>query len=238
MASEPIILDGGNITLYCGDCLKILPTLEPGSADCVIADPPYGIGYSTGGGGGGFKNKDKGRYPKTFTGDDLVIGDDKPFDPAPILALNLPSILWGGNHYASRLPDSAAWLIWYKRFSPTDFADCEIAWTNLGGVARVFRHLWNGGIRASEHGTPRLHPTQKPVALMEWCLSFLPDATTILDPYMGSGTTGVACIRTGRKFIGIEKHPPYFAIAVKRIQTEIDARDGQGPMMKAQEKLC
>ena len=203
----------GDCTLYLGDCLDVMPML--GEFDAVVTDPPYGIGYSPGGGGKGWTNG-----VKTFSGKDIIIGDKEPFDPAPLLALRVPCILWGANHYADKLPAKDSWLIWDKRegFCQNDFADCEIAWFSEGGPARVFRHLWNGALRKSERGITRVHPTQKAIAVMEWCLSFLPDARTILDPFMGSGTTGVACVKLGRKFTGIELDPDYFDIACKRIE--------------------
>jgi site-specific DNA-methyltransferase (adenine-specific) len=201
----------GDAVLYQGDCLEIMPLI--GKVDACLTDSPYGVSFSHGGGGG--------RLARSTTLDHMpIIGDDEPFNPTPILALDVPCIMWGGNHFASRLPDSASWLSWDKRCADysNDQADCELAWTNLGGPARMFRHVWNGMLRGKESKTPRVHPTQKPVALMEWCLGFLPDAKTILDPFMGSGTTGVACAKLGRKFIGIELDPDYFNIACKRIE--------------------
>jgi site-specific DNA-methyltransferase (adenine-specific) len=207
----------GNQRLILGDCLHVMPTL--GRFDAVVTDPPYGIGYSPGSGGGGITDSNGKRYEKRFTGKDLVIGDDRPFDPEPILAMGLPTIMWGGNHFASRLPDSKAWLIWDKRRGTTvnDFADVEIAWSNLKTPARCLPHLWNGMLRDSERAVPRVHATQKPIAVMEWCLGFLPDAKTILDPFMGSGTTLVACQRMGRAGTGIELDPDYFDIACRRV---------------------
>ena len=207
----------GNQRLILGDSLQVMPGL--GRFDAVVTDPPYGIGYSPGGGGGGITDSNGKRYEKRFTSKDLVIGDDGPFDPLPILALGLPTIMWGGNHFASRLPDSKAWLIWDKRRGTTvnDFADVEIAWSNLRTPARCLPHLWNGMLRDSERAVPRVHATQKPIAVMEWCLGFLPDAKTILDPFMGSGTTLVACQRMGRHGTGIELDPDYFEIACRRV---------------------
>ena len=114
-----------------------------------------------------------------------------------------------------------------------------MAWTNCFGRSRVFNHLWIGAYRDSESGIRNVHPTQKPIALMRWCIeqSKIDPGDTILDPFMGSGTTGVACVRTGRKFIGIELDPGYFQIAVDRIRRELDLRTGTGPLMKAQAKL-
>lgn len=200
----------GNQRLILGDCLTIMPTL--GRFDAVVTDSPYGIGFSHGGGGG--------KLVRSTRLDHMpIIGDEKPFDPAPLLALGIPAVLWGGNHFADRLPASQSWLTWDKRCADysNDQADCEMAWTNLGFPARMFRHVWNGMLRGSESKTPRVHPTQKPVALMEWCLGFLPDAKTILDPFMGSGTTLVACQRMGRFGTGIELDPDYFDIACKRV---------------------
>lgn len=197
----------GNCRLIQADCRDVLPTL--GRVDAVLADPPYGIGYAHGSGGG--------KLAKSTTLLAPILGDDQPFDPSPWL--EGPAILWGGNHFADKLPPSQAWLVWDKRCADysNDQADTEMAWTNLDFPARMFRHVWNGMLRGKESKTPRVHPTQKPVALMEWCLGFLPDAQTILDPFMGSGTTGVACVNLGRSFIGIELDPGYFDIAVKRI---------------------
>lgn len=208
--------DDGSVVLYCADCRDILPKLEAGSVDSqitVITDPPYGIAhpcnYASRGRGVLAPCKD---YPPVY-------GDDKPFDPAPWLATGWPLVLFGANHYASRLPDSSGWLVWDKeRPDEIDQSTCELAWTNCIKGVRRYRYLWNGCMRA-EAGRLE-HPTQKPVALFEWILSlrWLLGARLILDPYMGSGTTGVACIRTGRRFIGIEIERKYFDIAVKRCQ--------------------
>lgn len=199
----------GGQRLIQGDCLAVMQDL--GRFDAVVADPPYGIGYSHGGGGGKLAQSTKLHHMP-------IIGDDAPFDPSAFI--RQPCILWGGNHFADRLPPTPSWLSWDKRCSnfSNDQADCELAWTNLGFPARMFRHIWNGMLRGPESRVPRQHPMQKPVALMEWCLGFLPDAETILDPYMGSGTTGVACVKLGRKFTGIELDPDYFDIACKRIE--------------------
>jgi len=199
------------ITIYHGDCREILPHVK---ADCVVTDPPYGIGERT-------DRLSKGRSVLAWNRDyPPVHGDDAPFDPTPWLAW--PAILWGANHYASRLPDSATWLVWDKRDGnpSNDNADCEMAWSNVGGPARLFSHHWQGMIRASERREPRQHPTQKPVALMRWCLGFVPDGT-ILDPFMGSGTTLVAAKLEGRRAIGIEIEERYCEIAAKRLAQEV-----------------
>ncbi len=205
----------GNQTLILGDCREVMPTLE--GIEAIVADPPYGISFTRGAGGGGFGGSV--RYESITDSLPVISGDDEPFDPAPIMAMGLPTILWGANHYADKLPPSARWLIWDKRrgTAVNDFADCEMAWTNLDGPARVLPHMWNGGLRDSERGIPRVHKTQKAIAVMEWCLGFLPDAKTILDPFMGSGTTLVACAKLGRRGIGIELDPHYFDIACRRV---------------------
>jgi site-specific DNA-methyltransferase (adenine-specific)/modification methylase len=209
-----------SVRLICGDCWEVLPTL--GKVDAVVTDPPYGIGYSH----GVWKGKLAGA---TQFDNHPVYGDDKPFDPQ-FLRLLYPSagmVLFGANHFADKLPSSPNWLIWDKRdgVPSNDQADCELAWTNLEGPARLIRHLWNGMLKDSERGQIRVHPTQKPVEVMKWCLRQLPDARTILDPFMGSGTTGVAAVKLGRRFIGIEIEPKYFDIACRRIQAALDAPD-------------
>lgn len=198
----------GDCELYLGDCLELLPTL--GKFDAVVTDPPYGINYNPSGGNGAAK---RGKFAR-------IVGDSAPFDPSPWLAF--PNvILWGANHYADRLPARPSWLVWYKKdgVDGCEFADCEIAWSSLGHVARVFNHQWHGMLRDSERGEQRVHPTQKPVEVMRWCIEQLPKGTAhILDPFMGSGTTGVACVKLGRKFTGIEIDPHYFEVACERIR--------------------
>lgn len=184
----------------------------------MVSDPPYGIAFKHGGndnsGIGG------GRYATKFA-DVAIHGDEKPFDPAPLLIFGSDCILWGANHFADRLPSSSSWFVWDKRAASghsNDFADCEIAWSNVGSVARIFRHHWDGMMKASERGQPRQHPTQKPIVLMSWCISKVGKTLTILDPYMGSGTTGVAAASLGRSFIGIEIEESYFEVACERIR--------------------
>lgn len=190
-----------------------------------MSDPPYGIAFAHG--GNDRSGIGKGKYATKFAKVSIV-GDEAPFDPRPLLPLAKTVILWGGNHFANSLPPSASWFVWDKRAASqhtNDFADCEMAWTNKKGVARVFRHQWDGMMRASERGEPRSHPTQKPIELMRWCLQQVPDAKTIIDPYMGSGTTGVAAVKSGLKFIGIEIDPTYFSIACGRISEALRAPD-------------
>ena len=169
----------------------------------IVTDPPYGIGED----GGSFRGrKGQGHRVLPKLGWDACRPHSAVFDL--ILAAKCPSIIWGGNYFADLLPASKAWLYWDKLMGG-DFADGELAWTNLNRALRKFTRC------NKDHG--KEHPTQKPVALMQWCLGFVPDAQTILDPFMGSGTTGVAAVQMGRKFIGIEREPKYFDIACERI---------------------
>ena len=203
----PVII--GDCTLYNADCREVLPTLV--KVDSVITDPPYGIGEAS-------KNhKSRGKLAAAidYGKSDW---DDAPPDSGlidSIVGAGDTAILFGGNYF--NLPPSSCWLVWDKVNGSNDFADCELAWTNLQRSVRMFRHQWNGMLRDSERGIQRVHPTQKPVALMEWCIHLIEPAT-ILDPFMGSGTTGVAAANTGRAFIGIEREPKYFDIACKRIE--------------------
>lgn len=208
----------GPHTLYLGDCREILPTL--GNLGAVVSDPPYGISYRS-----NHNSSRRGKWAKWVRSSNLpgIIGDDEPLDPALLLSLNVPLVLFGGNYCADRLPASRCWLIWDKRdgIGPNNQADCEMAWTNIDKPSRIYRHMWSGLLRAGEENialSEKHHPHQKPVALMRWCLEYLPTYEgAILDPYMGSGSTGVAAARLGRPFVGIELEPKYFDIACKRI---------------------
>ena len=183
----------------------------------MITDPPYGVGERTDRGS-------KGRGFLVPANDYAPIhGEDKQFDPSPWLEFPV-CILWGANNFASRLPDSRGWLVWDKRpnCSSDDNGDCELAFTSLDKVIRKHSQLWKGCIRQGEDnlsrrlGEPLPHPTTKPVELMRWCVAMT--TGDILDPFMGSGTTGVACMNLGRKFIGIEIERKYFDIARERIE--------------------
>ena len=208
------------VELYHGDYLEILPTLESGSVDAVVTDPPYGMDAKV-----DYRSRKRGALAE---GNDFmpIIGDSTPFDPTPWILFPVVC-LFGANWYADSLPPSGAWIIWDKLDGLTserevgfnDNSDCELIWTNQGKAARIIRHRWMGCMKASEHGNRRVHPTQKPVALMVSIINYLTSpGATILDPFMGSGTTGVACVQTGRKFIGIEIDKGYFEIAKRRIE--------------------
>lgn len=200
----------GKARLICADCRDILPTLE--KVDAVVTDPPYGLNEAAG------KAKSRGKLaPAIDYGNDDW--DAKPIAPevmAMVRDAGRWQIIFGGNYY--ECPAAKCWLVWDKENGENDFADCELAWTNLPKAVRRIRYMWNGMLRANgeERGD---HPTQKPIGVMRWCIGHLPEPNqTILDPFMGSGTTGVAAVQMGRRFIGIEREPKYFDIACKRIE--------------------
>lgn len=204
-------------SLHLADCEAVMHPWATSKVDLLLTDPPYGIGESS------KKNSTRGTSSAIWSRARVTDyghydWDQKPPDASQIemlVASAKMSILWGGNYFG--LPAASKWLVWDKE-NTGDFADCELAWTNLPGAVRIFRHMWNGMLRASERNSPRVHPTQKPVALMDWCISQAGDVGTVFDPYMGSGTTGVACVNMGKKFIGIEREPRYFEIACTRIE--------------------
>lgn len=195
----------GDCRLILGDCRDILPTLGP--VDAVVTDPPYGIGKDgqkrTTGGNGGRKAYD-------------FLGWDEERPDAPLLdalaRLAPVCVMWGGNYFADVLPPTGKWLVWDKG-QRINQSDGELAWTSLPGALRIFTlnrvELMSDGAE---------HPTQKPVRLIEWTLEQVKASGTVLDPFMGSGTTGVACVRRECAFIGIEREPSYFDIACRRIE--------------------
>lgn len=206
----------GRHVLYLGDNLSVLPSLETGSIQAIITDPPYGINA-------GNMNLGKWRTSRMPKSDWDAIAPDL----SPVLALDVQTIIWGGNYFP--LPQSRCFLVWDKGagFYGRDFSECEMAWCNRDSVARIFRHdpLASGDYRN------KLHPTQKPLAVMLWCLSLLdlPEGATVFDPYAGSGTTLVACARTGRRSIGIEIDEQYAQIAARRMEAELASCPLFGP---------
>ena len=189
----------GNATLYNCDCREILQNLP--KVDAVITDPPYGIGFAA---QPTKWQRRAGHQPSAW--------DDCTVEGLPeLFALGRIRCVWGGNYYG--LPPSRGWLSWFKPDAPPSMASFELAWTNLDQNARQFKYSI-GSTNAERVG----HPTQKPIALMGWCIQQLGDSESILDPYMGSGTTGVAAIHLGRSFVGIEIEPKYFDIACTRIE--------------------
>ena len=206
--TEPVTI--GDATLYLGDCRDILPTLD--KVDAVVTDPPYGIGEAA----GANKSRSKLAVAKDY-GDDAW--DNEPIAPETLAMVRAAArwqVIFGGNYY--ECPPAKCWLVWDKQNGASDFADCELAWTNLPKAVRLIQYRWAGMLRANNE--PRGdHPTQKPIGVMRWCIGHLPEPNeTILDPFMGSGTTGVAAVQMGRKFIGIERERRYFDIACERIE--------------------
>lgn len=212
---KPVIIGGA--TMYNADCEVLLPQI--GKVDATISDPPYGILNLQDGtsaavrksaratGSGKLKNR-------------IMNTSDIQWDIAPTVemfdalrAMSADQIFWGGNYFP--LPPARGILVWDKEQPWPNFSQVEIAWTSINRPAALFKKV-NAGVRNSKE-----HPTQKPVELMEWCISMLPKADLIFDPYMGSGTTGVAAIQLGRKFIGIERDERYFEIACRRIEQAV-----------------
>ena len=208
----------GLATLYLGDCIDILPTL--GRVDAVITDPPYGIGIASNPVRQAHK---KMEWDAADPGSALI---------SACIAAGEVAVLWGGNYFD--LPPSQCFFVWDK-VQPQDFslAMCEQAWTNRKGPAKLFRQ--------SVLSYRKEHPTQKPIELMKWCIEQAGNPQTILDPFMGSGTTGVAAVQMGRQFIGIEREPEYFEIACKRIEDAQRIEDmfvGAKAVQAAEEQLC
>jgi site-specific DNA-methyltransferase (adenine-specific)/modification methylase len=227
--TNPVVI--GSASLYLGDSFKLMRRYDGISPnplrfgiDAVITDPPWGADTLCN--SQRFTKKESPYWRNVDTSKvvahDQIHGDKEEFDPS--LFVIGKTVLWGANWFAQRLAHSGGWLIWDKRIGAERMADngwplgeAELAWTNVRGSTRVFRNLWSGLLRTTEKGE-FYHPTQKPIALMQWCIEQCGDAQTIIDPFMGSGTTGVACMNLGRKFIGIEIEPKYFEIACERIE--------------------
>jgi len=198
-----------NVTLHLGDCLEYMRTLPAGSVDAVVTDPPYGIGwncdYSS-----WIKPSAKMQGGNNRRSYPNLSNDAQQIDPSFLLDFPIV-VLWGATYFLKYL-GAGSLLVWHKRSSGF-LADAEAAWMNKGGGVYVFTEPVE--VMQSE----RVHPTQKPASLMAWCLdrANIPQGATVFDPFMGSGTTGVACVRTGRNFIGCEIDPTYYAIAQRRI---------------------
>jgi site-specific DNA-methyltransferase (adenine-specific)/modification methylase len=203
------------VTLYLGDCLDILSLIQEAAA--CVTDPPYGISYCHGGRRGG-----------ALMGTDglSIVGDDKPFDPSPWLMEYDECLFWGAEHFKNRLPHGGRWLVWNKRRIGVvrDQGCVENAWCTNPGVTRLIDHPWDGADMGRERGQARWHSNQKPIDVMRWSIGFV-EAQTILDPFMGSGTTGIAAVNLGRRFIGIEIDESHFVNACRRISEALKQPD-------------
>jgi len=203
--TAPVAFLDGRVQLYLGDCREILPTL--GKVDAVVTDPAYGINAA--------RTRNSQKWGWT---DFEVTGWDRERTPPELVGLAVAAakhaIIWGGNYFTDALPPSSKWLSWDKGQTDFSLADFELAWCSFDGAARRIQYPRSLALQDGKE-----HPTQKPIEVMRWCIEKLPKGCeTILDPFMGSGTTGVAAVKLGRRFIGIEIEPRYFDIACRRIE--------------------
>lgn len=218
---EKVEIAGGRAVLYRGDSLKLLAAGLL-ACDAIVSDPPYGVGFQHGGGG------NKGAFQGVVSKTCKIVGDEVPFDPRPWIAHagDKPAVLFGADHFKTRLPDGGRFVVWDKSCGQgpaASFVDAEFAWTNRRNPRNVFRHFWSGALRADDgfdsKTAKRAHVSQKPVNLMAWCIEHARIGLdkVVLDPYMGSGSTGVACLLSGRRFVGVEIDQAHFDTAVARI---------------------
>jgi site-specific DNA-methyltransferase (adenine-specific)/modification methylase len=222
-------------TIYCGDCKEVIKLLD---FDAVVTDPPYGIGFD--------QSKKEQKYHNLKT----IIGDDKRFDCTHLLDLvgeiRLPDklyekvttklnekkalVIFGANHFCKDIPERGSWLTWDKSCGQgpnTNFTDAEYIWVNRNIKRCIYRHFWLGAFRSGQdnsNNAKRSHPSMKPVELMSWLIESarIGVGKIVLDPYMGVGSTGVACLQSGRSFIGIEIDPEYYEIAKTRLLKQIE----------------
>jgi DNA modification methylase len=210
---EPYYKQDG-IEIYNADCRDVLPQLE--TFDLLLTDPPYGIGADN---RKQILSRGKLAKPRDYGESNW---DTKPADKGLITTIikhSTDSIIWGGNYF--ELIPSSCWFVWDKDNGSNDFADCELAWTNFKKAVRKFKWRWNGMIqeRGGDKKENRVHPTQKPLPLMQWCIKQAGDGiNTIFDPFMGSGTTLVAAKLEGKQAVGIELDESYCESAAKRLE--------------------
>ena len=196
--------DHDGVTIYHGDCREVLPQL--GVFDLLLTDPPYGIGVTR------MQLGPRAAKPLYRGGD----WDDVPVDLTFLLGRCPAEVIWGGNHF--RLPPARGWLVWDKRNGTTSFADCELAWSSLDMPCRKYERQWIGAHAKERAEDDRWHPTQKPVDLMAWCIGLAGDVQTVLDPFAGSGTTGLAARKLGKRATLIEMDERYCEITATRLQ--------------------
>jgi DNA modification methylase len=208
---EPYYQSDG-IVLYNCDWRDLDPALL--KADALIVDPPYGLGEAA----GNNKSRTKLAIAKDYGDDDWDNEPPSEEDIEAMCTLAPHQIIWGGNYF--HLPPSRCWLVWDKVNGENDFADCELAWTNLDKAVRLYRYMWNGMLK--ENPEVRVHPTQKPRALLSWCLTLLPkDVKSVVDVYAGSGTVAVACKAMGLSCVCVEREEKYCAEIVTRLRQQV-----------------
>lgn len=208
----------GRIVMINADCQAVMAEIKDREIDLVLTDPPYGIGID-GGIGGGVLAK-KSHFEKM--GWDKSSPQKMIFDK--IFTISKNQIIFGANHFISKIPfDSSCWIVWDKDNGENDFADCELAYSSFKTAVRKFKWRWQGMLQQNmANKDEKIHPTQKPVALMSWCLNnYSKENDLIFDAFAGSFTTAIACIRTKRRFIGCELNETYFEKAVERVETEL-----------------
>lgn len=197
--------------LIVADTVKDIEFIKKvaGNIDCVLTDPPYGISYKSPSGNG---ITQRGDYK-------IIQGDTIDFNPDILFNYSSNVITWGANHYANKLENSAGWLVWDKRdgLAINLNSDCEMAWSNMINSARLYHHTWNGMLKASEKGDKRIHPTQKPIKLFEWCLDIVKAGNVVVDLYAGSGIIIPACENTNRIAIAVEIDITYAAAILNRL---------------------
>jgi site-specific DNA-methyltransferase (adenine-specific) len=219
--------DKNGITIYHAQWEDVVSSgaFDPRDASLLHSDPPYGVAERTKRASAGRGKHSGSRALATANDFPAVVGDDQPYNPAPLLALDRPLVAWGANHYASRLPDSPSWIVWDKREGvlANDNADGEAAWTNLGGPLRIFSHLWAGMLRASERGSS-LHPTQKPVELSLYVFrqARLSPGDLVFVPHMGSGPDIPAARAMGLRVVACDVEQWCCETAVQRIGETVD----------------
>ena len=236
METEKVTI--GNATLYCGDCREVIGQL---TFDSIVTDPPYGIGF----GNNPFNCNRATRLRNLHSGGTWAANplykeidwDNEAPDLTFLLELNVPAMFFGGNYFAN-LPPSRKWIVWFKGATHyrRSFAELELCYCNFDGNARIIEYIpdFNKGFSNNGSRIQKVHPTQKPVAVMRFCISELPKGcgNIVCDPYMGSGTTGVAAIQMGRAFIGIEQKKKYFDIACQRIKQAVEEYQNQFPAVR------
>ena len=212
MVRREVLAEG--VELICGDCTEYLPTAP--IFDACITDPPYGIDY---GRSGGFSATHGWGQWRENVAWDAERPSKETFEL--ILSRSKVQVIWGGNYFTDYLPPSMQWLVWDKGQRDFSLADCEFAWTSQNKAARIFEYARGKALQDGKQ-----HPTQKPVELMSWCLDQLkPKPKTVLDPFMGSGTTAISCIKRGVSFTGIERDESYFEATLQRVSAALKQPD-------------